>query len=43
MKRYKKYYRVNYFDKKLYDLVIDTTNLTSSQVINKIMEFMEKI
>ena len=42
MKRYKKYYSVNYFDKKLYDLVIDTTNLTSSQVINKIIEFMEK-
>ena len=38
-KRYQKYYGVNYFDKKLYNYVIDTTNLNPNQVAEKIIEF----
>ncbi len=36
-KRYKKYYQVDCFDTKCYDLIIDTTNLTINQVVNKII------
>ncbi len=41
-KRYKKYYNLNYLDKKKYDLVIDTTNLTIEQTVGKIIEFVRK-
>ena len=37
-KRYKQYYDADYYDKKLYDLVVDTTNLSVEEVVNKIME-----
>ena len=37
-KRYKKLYSVDYYDKKLYNLIIDTTNLSISQVLEKIMK-----
>ena len=37
-KRYKKLYNVDYYDKKLYNLIIDTTNLSIKEVVEKIME-----
>jgi len=37
-KRYKQYYDVDYFDEDLYDFVVDTTNLSVEEVVNKIME-----
>ena len=37
-KRYKKLYNVDYYDKKLYNLIIDTTNLSINEVIEKIMK-----
>lgn len=37
-KRYKKLYNIDYYGKKLYDLMIDTTNLSISQVIEKIIK-----
>ncbi len=36
--RYKKYYNLDVFDKKNYDYVIDTTNLTIEEVADKIIE-----
>jgi len=41
-KRYKQYYGVDYSDKKLYNLVIDTTKLSPDEVVERIMEFMNK-
>ncbi|MBI2656532.1 AAA family ATPase [Candidatus Woesearchaeota archaeon] len=40
-KRYKKYYGVNYLDKKLYNYVIDTTKLNPNQVVEKIVKFVK--
>lgn len=40
-KRYKKYYGVDYLDKKLYNHVIDTTNMTPEQVVGKIIKFIK--
>lgn len=40
-KRYKKYYGVDYTDKKLYNCVIDTTKLTPNQVVGRIMNFVK--
>ena len=37
-KRYKKLYSVDYYDKKLYNLIIDTTNLSINEVVEKIMK-----
>jgi cytidylate kinase len=37
-KRYKKLYNVDYYDKKLYDLIIDTTNLNINGVLEKIIK-----
>lgn len=36
-KRYKNLYKLDYYDRKLYDLLIDTTNLSTVQVIDKIL------
>ena len=36
-KRYKKLYNVDYCDKKLYNLFIDTTNLSINEVVEEIM------
>ena len=36
--RYRKYYNLNIFDKKNYDYIIDTTNLTIKEVVDKIIE-----
>lgn len=38
--RYQKYYKINPFDESNYDLVIDTSNMTVSQVALKILEFL---
>ncbi len=40
-KRYKKYYGLDYRDKKLYNYVIDTTNMTPNEVVNKIVNFVK--
>ena len=39
-KRYKKYYGVNYLDKKLYNYAVDTTKLTPEQVVERIINFI---
>ena len=36
--RFKKYYDVDFLDKKNYDLVIDTTDLTPEEIVDKILE-----
>lgn len=36
--RYIKYYSIDFLDKSHYDFIIDTTNLTPNEVINKILE-----
>ena len=40
-KRYKKYYGVDYSDKKLYNFVIDTTKLKQHEVVDGIINFIE--
>ena len=40
MKRYKKYYKVDYCDKKLYDMVIDTSFTTVKEVVDDIKGFV---
>jgi len=40
-KRYRKYYGVDCYDKKYYDIIIDTTKRTPEQVIRKIEEELE--
>jgi cytidylate kinase len=40
-KRYLKYYKVDMFDKKMYDLWIDTTKLSPQEVVERILEFIE--
>lgn len=40
-KRYKRYYGVDYLDKKLYNCVIDTTNLSPNQVVDNIIKFVK--
>ncbi len=40
-KRYKRLYGIDYTDKNLYNLVIDTTNLTPIQVVEKIIRHVE--
>ena len=40
-RRYKKYYGVDYLDKRLYNFVIDTTNLNPFQVVGKIVKFVK--
>ena len=37
-KRYKNLYDVDYYNKKLYDLIIDTTNLSVKEVVEKIIK-----
>ena len=41
-KRYKKYYKVDYLDKKLYNFVVDTTKFNPNQVVDKIMGFVKQ-
>jgi len=40
-KRYRQYYGVDYLDKKLYNLFIDTTELNPNGVAEKIVKFVE--
>lgn len=37
-RRYRSYYNVDYYDKKLYDLIIDTTDLSVEEVLEQISE-----
>lgn len=41
-KRYRQYYGVDYHDKKLYDFVVDTTNLGAEDVVREIIKFIQK-
>jgi len=41
-KRYDKLYSIDYYGPKLYDLIIDTTNLSIEEVLNEIMEAVDK-
>ena len=43
LKRYMGYYNLNPFDKRHYDFVIDTTNLTPEQVVEKMLAFINKV
>lgn len=40
-KRYLKYYNIDHLDLKHYDLVLDTTNLTTEQVQEKLLNFIK--
>ncbi|MBI2655583.1 cytidylate kinase family protein [Candidatus Woesearchaeota archaeon] len=40
-KRYRQYYGVDYSDKKLYNLVIDTTKMMPDKVVEKIVGFVK--
>ncbi len=40
--RYRKYYGIDFLDKSHYDMVIDTTDLGISQVVEKIIGMIEK-
>lgn len=40
-KRYQKYYRLDIFKMRHYDLVIDTTNLTKKQIVERIAESLK--
>ena len=40
-KRYKEYYNIDINDQNHYDLIIDTSNLTPEEVVNKILEFIK--
>ena len=41
IKRYKKYYNIDVYNKNHYDYVIDTTNLNKKQVFVKVYEYIE--
>jgi len=41
-KRYRKYYKVNIFDRRHYDLVVSTTKRTPNQVLRVIMKHLRK-
>lgn len=41
-KRYRRYYGIDYTNKRLYNLVIDTTKLSPSQVAEKIIQSVKK-
>ena len=42
IERYKKWYKVDWNDMNNYDFVLDTTNLTPEDVVEKILEFVNK-
>lgn len=42
-RRYKKYYGLNIFLKRHYDFYLDTTKLTPTQTVRKIMAFLAKV
>jgi predicted cytidylate kinase len=41
-KRYKKYYNVDFLDKKHYDFVIDTTGMKEEETLEKVLAFIKK-
>ena len=41
-KRYKKYYNINVYDKRHFDMIIDTTNLSVEEVVKKILKSLKK-
>jgi len=41
-KRYQKYYRINPYDQKHYDLIIDTTKTSAEQSAEKIIKFIKQ-
>jgi len=41
-KMYKRMYNINFYDKKYYDLIIDTTTLTIDEVVDKILSFIRR-
>jgi CMP/dCMP kinase len=41
-KRYRKLYNIDYHDKGLYDLIIDTTNLHVKEVLKKVLQEINK-
>lgn len=40
--RYRKYYGFDCYDERLYDLVLDTTDLTVVQTVERIIDFLKK-
>ena len=40
--RYQRWYKIDFLDKSNYDLVVDTTNLSKKEVIDKILGFVKK-
>jgi predicted cytidylate kinase len=42
MERYQKFYTVNYLDNSHYDLIIDTSDLTPDEIVNKIVNEWSK-
>ena len=40
-KRYKKYYGIDYIDKKLYNCFVDTTKIPPNEVVGNIIKFIE--
>jgi len=40
IRRYKKYYHLNPYDLKNYDLILDTSNLSINEVLKKVREFV---
>lgn len=42
-KRYKKYYGIDYSDKRLYNLVIDTTKMNPNDVVGRIIGFVKNL
>lgn len=41
-RRYKKYYNINVYDKRHYDVVVDTTKMTINQVFEKMLKEIKK-
>jgi len=41
--RYKKYYHLNHYNKKNYDIIVDTTNITPEEVVSKILDKIRKV
>lgn len=41
-KRYEDFYGIDYLDEKNYDFVLDTTNSTIEEAVNKVLEFVRK-
>jgi cytidylate kinase len=42
MLRYKKYYGLNYYDKKHYDFVVDTSGVSIDKVVGTVVEWLKK-